>query len=246
MAAGDTPDNASASSRPGTSGTQTSEAGRRTETPADANIVMRCAMKGNTQRFIKCFEDEEDPFKDTVLELVNERAPDGKSPLDMASLLGRVEMVKELINRGAEVNNATAKGYMPIHHASAWGKIQCLKALVENSADIQAKTANGERPREIAMRYNQEECVDFLDWAEAKQTFRLAIQVMRETVTDPEKVQGRITRDEKNTTVSLCNDKDAWIDNTADATTQDYLSAKQEFDETVAPVLQKISEPPSD
>ena len=50
MAAGDTPETGSASSRPGTSGTQTSESGRRTETPADINIVMRCAMKGNVEK----------------------------------------------------------------------------------------------------------------------------------------------------------------------------------------------------
>ena len=62
------------------------------------------------KRFVKCFEDEEDPFKDTVAELINERGSEGKSPLDMAALLGRVEMVKELITRGAEVNSLTPKG----------------------------------------------------------------------------------------------------------------------------------------
>ncbi len=32
-------------------------------TPIDINIVLRCVLKSDVPRFVKCFEDEEDPFK---------------------------------------------------------------------------------------------------------------------------------------------------------------------------------------
>lgn len=83
---------------------------RPSSTPLDANIAMRCVLNGKLQRFIQCFEDEEDPFKETVNDMLNERDDDGKTPMDMAAVLGRVEMMKELINRGAEVNNPTSSG----------------------------------------------------------------------------------------------------------------------------------------
>jgi ankyrin repeat protein len=44
---------------------------------------------------------DEDEYKDTVAELINQRGEDGKSPLDVAATLGRVDMSRELIQRGA-------------------------------------------------------------------------------------------------------------------------------------------------
>ena len=41
---------------------------------------------------------------------VNLRDDQARSPLDIASALGRTEMVRELLARGAEVNAATVKG----------------------------------------------------------------------------------------------------------------------------------------
>ena len=76
----------------------------------DVNIAMRCVLKGTLQRFIQCFEDDEDPFKDTVNGMINERDDSGKTPMDMAAILGRTDMMKELINRGAEVNRPTSSG----------------------------------------------------------------------------------------------------------------------------------------
>jgi hypothetical protein len=50
-----------------------------------------CILKNDTQRLVKCFEDDEDEYKDTVAELINQRGEDGKSPLDVAATLGRVD-----------------------------------------------------------------------------------------------------------------------------------------------------------
>ena len=82
----------------------------RTETPADCNIAQRCAQKGYVDRFIKCFDDEEDPFHDCIKDMMIERDDEGKTPLEYASLLGKVSMVKELIARGVDPNTTTSKG----------------------------------------------------------------------------------------------------------------------------------------
>ena len=84
--------------------------GRNIATPAKINIAIRCALKNNVERFRKCFDDEEDPFFEKVSGMLNERDDSGKSPIDIASLLGRTEMLKELIERGAEVDVSTVKG----------------------------------------------------------------------------------------------------------------------------------------
>lgn len=233
------------SSREGSVAGDSTDEAVQTEGPDEVNIAMKCALDDSIERFVKCFEEEEDPFHDAVNEQINERGDtiEGKSPLDMAALLGRVGMVKELATRGAEVNAATKKGYTSLHQAAAWGKIDCLKMLVDNGANLQLKTKNNERAREIAVRYNQTECVDYLDWAEAKQTLIDTVQNLRETLLDPEKVQGRLTRDDKNQSNAICTEKEQWIEATVDATTQDFITAKTEFDEASAPLWQKLSEP---
>lgn len=83
-----------------------------------SNIAMKCVLKADVERFVKCFEDDEDPYHDSVVGMVNERDDDGRTPLDMAAILGRAEMIRELINRGAEVNKPTQSG-MDIQNSPA-------------------------------------------------------------------------------------------------------------------------------
>lgn len=225
-----------------------------TETPAQQddslsnlskNIAMICAYKGNAVRYIQSFADEEDPFHAVVAEQTNLRSEpdDGKTPLEVASLMGKNEMVKELIEREAEVNATNLKGYTALHLAAAWGKIDSMKILVSYGADIQMRTRHGERARETALRYGQTECVDYLDWAEAKAGLVDLITLMRETLADPEKVQGRLTKDDKSITQNACTEKSDWVEGTPDATTQDFIDKKRELDEVLAPIWDKLSEP---
>jgi hypothetical protein len=78
----------------------------------NTTIVTHCILKNDTQRLVKCFEDDEDEYKDTVAELINQRGEDGKSPLDVAATLGRVDMSRELIQRGADVMSVNCQGRM--------------------------------------------------------------------------------------------------------------------------------------
>ena len=87
----------------------------------EINFAMKCVLKSNAPRFIQCFEDEEDPYKDTITELMSERSDNGKTPLDMAAILERIEMIKELLTRGVEVNTTTSTGRKFVLHTMTFG-----------------------------------------------------------------------------------------------------------------------------
>ncbi|XP_062833827.1 ankyrin repeat domain-containing protein 45 isoform X3 [Anolis carolinensis] len=106
------------------------------------------------------------------------------SPTSMAGIL-----------RGCEV--CWKLGYTLLHCAAAWGQLETLKTLIDLEADIYATTFRGEKARDIACRYEKMECVEFLDWAEAKQNLRNFISQIQTTVTDPEKVLGRLNKEDK-------------------------------------------------
>jgi len=209
----------------------------------DSTIVTHCIYKNDLERLLKSFDDDSDPYKENINELINERDFDGKSPLDLAASLGRTDITRELLKRGADLTAITEKGYCPLHHAAAWGRVGVLKALVEYNANLQQRNSHGERARETAARYNQAECVDFLDWAEAKVGLVECIRNCQESVTDPEKAAGRVAKDEKSLVLSSCKEKTEWLDVSQDATTQDFLWQRQQLEETVAPIMMKLAEP---
>ena len=76
----------------------------------NTTIVTHCILKNDISRLTQCFENDADPYKETVPELLNERDPDGKSPLDIAAALERADMMKELLQRGADVSSISDKG----------------------------------------------------------------------------------------------------------------------------------------
>ena len=209
----------------------------------NVNVVVECVLKNDIGRLLKCITDDADPHHDTITELLSERDENGKSPLEIAATLGRKDFITELITRGVNVNSATETGYSALHMAAAWGQIDSLKMLVELAADLHAKTVHEERAKEIALRYCQVECVDYLDWAESKQQLLAAIALMRDTMSDPEKVQGRLNREDKSLVTSLCNEKEQWVGATQDATTSDFIEQTTTLGEGLAPIWQKLSEP---
>ncbi|KAM6456884.1 ankyrin repeat domain-containing protein 45 isoform 3-T3 [Liasis olivaceus] len=138
---------------------------------------------------------------------------------------------------------AALRGYTLLHCAAAWGQLDTLKTLVELEADIYATTFRGEKAREIANRYKQTECVEFLDWAEAKQNLRNFISQVQATVTDPEKVQGRLNKEDKTTSIKACQAKLDWLENTKDPTAQDFIDQKQQLEDIMLPIFTKLATP---
>lgn len=77
---------------------------------ANTNIITHCIYKNDLARLIKSFEDETDPYKETIAELINERDDNGKLPLDLAACLGRLEICRELLKRGANIASISENG----------------------------------------------------------------------------------------------------------------------------------------
>lgn len=72
--------------------------------------LFEVATKGDIERLRELFEDPESIFSTDPAQALNKRDKDGKSALDIAAMLGRKEIVRELLERGAQINSQTKKG----------------------------------------------------------------------------------------------------------------------------------------
>ncbi|XP_041098065.1 ankyrin repeat domain-containing protein 45-like [Polyodon spathula] len=211
--------------------------------PEDTNPVLACALSGDTEGLQKWFENPEDPHHEQVSQMVQETDAVGRRVLFTACMLGRSDVVRELVKYGSDVNETTLRGYSPLHCAAIWGQLECLKTLVELGYNIQALNFLGERAREVACRYSKTDCVEFLDLAEAKQSLQMLISHIRDTIADPEKVQGKLNKEDKHTCLNTCLMKLDWIQEAKDPTIGEFLEQKKQLQDTLNPILSKLTVP---
>lgn len=91
-------------------------------------------------------------FEDTVgyfsTESMTELDNDGTSAMHLAASRGHAEMLKAMINAGADINVTqdapSEAGNTPLHIACLNRKVECVKALVENGADESVCNVKGE------------------------------------------------------------------------------------------------------
>jgi ankyrin repeat protein len=65
-------------------------------------------------------------------------------------MVGDMDIVKWLLDHGADVN---AQGYLcwaPLHSAANYGHLQVFRMLIEHKADIHIRTNNGKYPLHVA------------------------------------------------------------------------------------------------
>jgi len=78
-----------------------------------------------------------------------------------------VKFVKELIDKGADVNQANTYGETPLHIAAENGQLDVARLLLDRGAEVnQARTTDGETPLSIAALYGHTEIVDLLKTAQ--------------------------------------------------------------------------------
>jgi ankyrin repeat protein len=93
---------------------------------------------------------------------VNEASQQGETPLMMACIKGHLDLARELIRRGADVNRP---GWAPLHYAASADlprTVDIIKLLLEHSAYIDADSPNGTTPLMLAAQYSSEAAVDLL------------------------------------------------------------------------------------
>lgn len=88
---------------------------------------------------------EDDPAN---LNIVNE---DGMTPLMEAVTRGRADLVRILINKGADVNG-NIQGFTPILVAAQEGQTEIVQILINGNADLNAKNPDGLSPLMAATR----------------------------------------------------------------------------------------------
>ncbi|ETE68115.1 Ankyrin-3, partial [Ophiophagus hannah] len=122
---------------------------------SDTNAsYLRAARAGNLEKALDYLKNGVDI---NICNQVN-----GLNALHLASKEGHVEVVSELIQRGANVDAATKKGNTALHIASLAGQTEVVKVLVTNGANVNAQSQNGFTPLYMAAQENHLEVVKFL------------------------------------------------------------------------------------
>ena len=78
------------------------------------------------------------------------RTREDESPLMMAALKGHLDLARQLVERGADVNKT---GWTPLHYAATGGHVAIIELLLEHHAYIDAESPNGTTPLMMAAQY---------------------------------------------------------------------------------------------
>lgn len=87
------------------------------------------------------------------------RAKNGDSAIMLASYLGNLKVVKELLQRGAAINHP---GWTPLHYAATAGHLELIRLLLEHHAYIDAESPNKTTPLMMASRNGNIQVVQLL------------------------------------------------------------------------------------
>ena len=90
---------------------------------------------------------------------VEARNAKDESPLMLASITGLLDVAKQLIDRGADVNKP---GWAPLHYAATKGHVALMELLLEHHAYIDAASPNGSTPLMMASLYGTPAAVKLL------------------------------------------------------------------------------------
>jgi ankyrin repeat protein len=77
----------------------------------------------------------------------------GRTALHVAAWQGQLEIGKQLLGRGADVNARDGSGWTPLHIAADWGQFEFARMLLEHKAQIDPQTDDGDTPLHRASRY---------------------------------------------------------------------------------------------
>ncbi|XP_051736689.1 ankyrin repeat domain-containing protein 45 [Ctenopharyngodon idella] len=208
---------------------------------AEEKTVLLCALDNDVEGLKRLLESKRDTDTQESENILWEKDEVGRNALFTACTLGRSGIVHELVQNGADANEFTARGYSPLHCSAMWGQLDTLKTLVELNADFQATNFRGEKAVDVARRYDKLDCAEYLAWAEAKQSLQALIQEVRDILADQEKVQGKLSKEDKNVCINTCSAKSDWIHKTKNATIQDFIEQKKHLEDVLAPILLKLN-----
>jgi ankyrin repeat protein len=79
-----------------------------------------------------------------------------------AARTGNIEVVKQYLAAGEDVNAKDNFGRTPFHLAAFYGRKELVELLIDNGADVNAKDNFGRTPFHLAAFYGRKELVELL------------------------------------------------------------------------------------
>ena len=89
----------------------------------------------------------------------------GQTALHWAAYDGRIDMARQLIEKGANVNAKDDYQATPLHFAAEVGRIDIARLLIENGADLNAEDLDKKKPLIWAIEEGHDEFAKLLEGA---------------------------------------------------------------------------------
>lgn len=127
------------------------------------NIVLQCARSGDAARLQDCYSNEDDAYHDRVEEQINCKDEEGKSPVEIASIEGHLDILRLLIEKGSEMNERnpdTSKTALDM--ACILGRDNIVKELLEKGAETDLQTKRGYTALHHAAAWGKIKCLKLL------------------------------------------------------------------------------------
>jgi ankyrin repeat protein len=100
-----------------------------------------------------------------VAEAATPEPPKAKAPdisIHDAAMKGNIEVVKQHLDAGTNVNVKAYGGSTPLHHAAHQGHKEVAELLIAKGADVNAKSMFDETPLDLAIQFKEPEIADLI------------------------------------------------------------------------------------
>ncbi len=90
------------------------------------------------------------------------KSKSGRRPLNWAAFYGHTEIVKLLLDKGADINAQNKTGYTPIHHAVENNQKDIVILLIAAKADVSIVNKRGNKPLDTALEKKHKNIITLL------------------------------------------------------------------------------------
>ncbi len=130
-------------------------------------LIQRIRQQKNSQNLLDALKRGDKEAVEILLELgpneidINDEEC-GVTPLHLASSIGYIDIIRMLLEKGADINAQDNYGQTPLYYASGQNNVEIVRMLLEGGADIEAKDKSGETVLYQAVRSKNAEMIELL------------------------------------------------------------------------------------